>query len=185
MCLIRSDMKHQPLASADRDPSLDMPRLMQRIATHSARPRYTFMVLDLIERVAGANGHAGPLVMEGERPVPIREWLGDAIAPTAARHPRRIAATLQVRAELKRAGTLPDDPVKAEEAIEAEVRERVRASGMTSVSRAVSELVRAGLLKRHYQGYRVDHANRGAQRQAVYTIPPFVRTALRDKMALL
>jgi predicted transcriptional regulator len=68
---------------------------------------------------------------------------------------------------------------------DAEVRERVRASGMTSISRAVSELVRAGLLKRHYQGYRVDHENRGAQRQAVYTIPPFVRGALRDKMALL
>jgi hypothetical protein len=185
MCLIRSDMKHQVLSPADRDAPLDLPRLMQRIATYSARPRYTFMVLDLIERVAGANGRAGPLVMDGKRPVPIREWLGDTIAPTAARHPRRIAATLQVRTELKRAGMLPEDPAEAEEAIEAEVRERVRASGMTSVSRAVSELVRAGLLKRHYQGYRVDHENRGAQRQAVYTIPPFVRGALRDKMALL
>lgn len=169
----------------DREARLDLPRLMQRIAHHSARPRYTFMVLDLIERVAGVNGHAGPLVMEGERPVPIREWLGDAIAPTAARHPRRIAATRQVKAALDHAGLLPADPVEAGEMIDAEVRERVRASGMTSVSRAVSELVRAGLLKRHYQGYRVDHENRGAQRQAVYTIPPFVGVALRDKMVLL
>jgi hypothetical protein len=42
----------------------------------------------------------------------------------------------------------------------------------------VSELVRAGLVRRHYQGYRVDHVNRGAQRNAVYTIVPEVRRAL-------
>ena len=34
----------------------------------------------------------------------------------------------------------------------------------------VSGLVRAGLLKRHYEGYRVDHDNRGAQRQAFYIL---------------
>ena len=67
---------------------------------------------------------------------------------------------------------------KAEQAVDMELRDRIRVSGMTSVSRAVSELVQAGLLKRHYQGYRVDHENRGAQRQAVYTVPPAVRMAL-------
>jgi hypothetical protein len=30
--------------------------------------------------------------------------------------------------------------------------------------------VNAGLLRRHYQGYRVDHRNRGGQRHAVYTL---------------
>lgn len=62
--------------------------------------------------------------------------------------------------------------------IDAEVRNRVRESGRSNVSRAVSELVRAGLLTRHYQGYRVDHQNRGAQRQEVYTITPEARSAL-------
>jgi hypothetical protein len=33
------------------------------------------------------------------------------------------------------------------------------------------------LLHRHYQGYRVDHPNRRAQREAVYTIATDVRMA--------
>ena len=178
-------MKHQHLLASDGGALLDLPRLMQRIAVHSTRPRYTFMVLDLIARIAGANGRAGPLVMEGERAVPIREWLGAVIAPSAARHPRRIAVAMRVRAELGSAGDQPADARASERAIEEEISARVRASGMTSVSRAVSELVRAGLLKRHYQGYCVDHENRGAQRQAVYTVPMFVRVALREKLELI
>jgi hypothetical protein len=59
-----------------------------------------------------------------------------------------------------------------------EVEARILRSGRTNASRAVSDLVRAGLLHRHYQGYRVDHPNRGAQREAVYTIAPDVRLAL-------
>lgn len=50
--------------------------------------------------------------------------------------------------------------------------------GRSNVSRAVSDLVRAGLLTRHYQGYEVDHQNRGAQRQVGYTITPEARSAL-------
>jgi len=42
----------------------------------------------------------------------------------------------------------------------------------------VSELVRAGLVKRHYQGFRVDHHNRGAKRQAVYVVTDPVMRAL-------
>src|SRR3546814_3550276 len=54
----------------------------------------------------------------------------------------------------------------------------MRETGMTAISRAVSELLRAGLIERHYQGFLVDHENRGAQRHAVYTITPAVRAAL-------
>jgi len=61
---------------------------------------------------------------------------------------------------------------------EEEIEARILRSGRTNVSRAESDLVRAGLLHRHYQGYRVDHPNRGAQREAVYTIAPDVRRAL-------
>lgn len=164
------------------DTPLDLPRVMQRVAVHSARPRYTFLVLDLISRAAGAGGQAGPYVREGDALVPIREWLCDAIQPAAARHPRRLAITETVREALAAEGRLPGDPVAAGRAVEVAVRDRVRASGMTAVSRAVSELVSAGLLQRHYQGYRVDHANRGAQRQAVYTVPPSVRAALDRTM---
>ena len=48
-----------------------------------------------------------------------------------------------------------------------EIEARILRSGWTNVSRALSDLVRAGLLQRHYQGYRVDHPNRGAQREVV------------------
>ncbi len=54
----------------------------------------------------------------------------------------------------------------------------MRNSGRCNVSRAVSDLVRANLLRRHYQGYCVDHANRGAQREAVYTITDEAALAL-------
>lgn len=95
------------------------------------------------------------------------------------RDPRRQALQERVREELKGQGALPADPVEAERAIDSEVRSRVRVSGKTNVSRAVSDLVRAGLLFRHYQGYCVDHHNRGGQRQAVYTLSPSARDLLQ------
>jgi hypothetical protein len=165
----------QPSAS---ECGLDLPGIMRTIADNSARPRYTFMVLDLIARVAGRGGAAGPLVRDGEQLVPIREWLSAAIAPSAARHHYRKATIETVRRDLASRGLLPADPQEAERTVECEVADRVRISGMTAVSRAVSELVKAGLVKRHYQGYRVDHCNRGAQRQAVYTVPGPVLAAL-------
>lgn len=171
-------MKHEALPTSAGESDLDLPCVMRRVAVHSARPRYTFLVLDLISRAAGSSGRAGPYVREGEALVPIREWLCDAIQPIAGRHHRRLAITDEVRRSLAAMGGLPDDPAEAERAVSEAVRDRVRASGMTAISRAVSELVRAGLLKRHYQGYRVDHVNRGAQRQAVYIVPLPVRDAL-------
>jgi predicted transcriptional regulator len=63
-------------------------------------------------------------------------------------------------------------------ASDTEVRERIRQSGRCKVSRAVSDLVRAGLIRRHSHGYRVDHHNRGAQREAVYTITESAASAL-------
>ncbi|MGF7151614.1 DNA-binding transcriptional ArsR family regulator [Sphingomonas zeicaulis] len=96
----------------------------------------------------------------------------------AQRDARRKALLKQVRADLMEGGTLPDDPGQAEAILAEEVRTRLRNVGRCNVSRAVSDLVRAGLVRRHYQGYRVDHANRGAQREAVYTIDPDVKIAL-------
>jgi len=65
---------------------------------------------------------------------------------------------------------LPKNSKAAAYAIDLAVRLRVRASGRCNVSSAVSELVRAGLVHRHYQGWRIDHHNRGARREAVYTL---------------
>lgn len=160
------------------DTELDLPAVLERLADVSARPRYTFMVLNLIARAAGQSDSAGPYVCEDGHVIAIRDWLSDALMPMAQRDAKRIAIVQQVRKELARQGLLPDDQVLADAAITQEVRRRLRHSGRTNVSRAVSDLVRAGFLRRHYQGYRVDHENRGAQREAVYTIAPRVKRAL-------
>jgi hypothetical protein len=160
-------------------PELDLPGVLERLALVCKRPRYSYMVLNLIAQASDAAGSAGPFVWQGDRRVPLRDWLADAMTPMARRDPRRRAIAEKVRRELADGGALPADPQAAEERIAEEVSERIRVSGRSNVSRAVSELVRAGLVNRHYQGYRVDHCNRGAQRQAVYTITPEARAALR------
>lgn len=183
MCLIRSMMELQlELAPRDERP-LDCSAIIRAITLNSTRPRYTFMVLDLIARVARTNGQAGPLVREGETLGPIREWLAATIAPSGARHHRRRSTAEKVGAGLSARGELPADPTEADRRVEAEVSERIRETGMTAISRAVSELVRAGLIRRHYQGFCVDHENRGAQRHAVYTVTDAVRAALQPSIA--
>lgn len=157
---------------------IDLPAVLEKLAEVSTRPRYTFMVLNLIARAAGSSDSAGPYVREGGQAIPVRDWLSDALIPMAQRDARRRAVVEEVRAQLARKGTLPADPAQAEQAIATELRDRLRHSGRTNVSRAVSDLVRAGLIRRHYQGYCVDHENRGAQREAVYTIIPAVKRAL-------
>lgn len=157
---------------------VDLRSVLERLATISARPRYAFMVLNLIAKAAGASGRAGPFIPDPNGPVPVRDWLCDALTPMAQRRPQRLAIVESVRGELEREGSLPTDAAEAQALIDAEVRHRVRQSGRSNVSRAVSELVRAGFLTRHYQGHRLDHQNRGAQRQAVYTVTREAQLAL-------
>lgn len=161
----------------------DLSALLEQVARCSTRPRYAFMLLTLIAEVAGDDGSAGPLVRQGRALVTLRDWLCDALTPMGQRDPRRQALAERVRVEMAGDGTLPTDPDQARAAVADEVRERVRASGKTNLSRAVSELVAAGLLRRHYQGFRVDHHNRGAQRQAVYTLIGLSRTLIAGRGA--
>jgi hypothetical protein len=169
-----------PVQPAPEAPTrtMDLPAVLERLSALCERPRYSFMVLNLIAQASAQTGSAGPYVRDGSRRVAVRDWLSDALMPVAQRDPRRLAIADKVRSELETKRALPADPAEAEAMIESEVRKRVRQSGRTNVSRAVSELVRAGLVRRHYQGYRVDHANRGAQRQAVYTVTEEARRAL-------
>ncbi len=148
----------------------DLSLLLDQLSQCCSRPRYAYMLLTLIADVARPDGSAGPMVRMKEGTVLLRDWLCDALTPMAHRDPRRIALIERVRDDFQKAGKLSGNPTADEHAIAEEVRARVRASGKTNLSRAASELVEAGLLKRHYQGYRVDHLNRGAQRQAVYTL---------------
>lgn len=158
---------------------MDMPTMMEALAQNSARPRYAFMVLNLIASIAGPDGRAGPLVVTDGTAATIRDWLCDALAPMGSRDPRRQALADRVKSELWSAGRLPADAAAAKTIIDDELRQRIRTAGKANVSRAVSDLVRAGLLHRHYQGYRVDHYNRGARRQAVYTLSRVARELLQ------
>lgn len=174
-------MFHQPdlFESPPRTPATsDLPSLVARISSVSKRPRYALLVLDLIVRAAGRDGSLGPYVFSGEGRVPVRDWLCQALAPLALRDCRRLAMVEAVRVQLSEDVKILNDPADAERRISEEIHSRILRSGRTNISRAVSDLVRAGLLRRHYQGYRVDHVNRGAGREAVYTVVPSVMDAL-------
>lgn len=155
-----------------------MSSLLDCLAQASSRPRYAFMVLSLIAEAADASGEAGPFVQRGRQQVTLRDWLCDSLAPMGGRDPRRIALAERVKSDLILEDRMPTDPAEAAALVEDEVRQRVRASGKTNLSRAVSELVGAGLLRRYYKGYAIDHENRGGQRHAVYVLQGMARCLL-------
>ena len=174
-------MFHQPDLFDQFSPSVTVPTmsiLVDRVSMVSRRPRYALLVLNLIAKAARPNGSLGPYVPSPKGNVPVRDWLCECLAPLAQRHCRRIAMVKSVREELSLAPDFPKDDAEAEQRIREEVQSRILRSGRTNISRAVSDLVRAGLLRRHYQGYRIDHANRGAQREAVYTVSPDIAAVL-------
>jgi len=154
---------------------------MAVLAECCSRPRYAFMMLSLLADIARSDGSAGPLVARGANLVPLRDWLCEALSPLAEKDTRRRALASRAARDLKARNAWPEDPEAAAACLEEEVRLRVLASGKTNVSRTVSELVRAGLIERHYQGYWVDHENRGAQRQAVYTLAGPAALLLRSR----
>jgi hypothetical protein len=173
-------LEEQAAPANEDEPSrpLDLPGILERLTATCERPRYSFMVLNLIAQASAKTGMAGPYIREGDQRIPVRDWLCEALVPVAQRDPRRLAIADRVREELEAKSALPADPDAADRIVQAQVRKRIRLSGRTNVSRAVSELVRAGFVRRHYQGYRVDHENRGAQRQAVYTVTEEAMQAL-------
>lgn len=128
------------------------------------------MLLTLIAEVTDDRGRAGPFVSTNSGRMLLRDWLGQVLAQMAERDTKRQALVQRVATDLARARQLPADPVQAQQAIDDEVANRVCAAAKTNVSRAVSELVKAGLLRRYYAGFAVDHQNRGGQRHAVYSL---------------
>ena len=152
-----------------------MAALLDMLAHASTRPRYAFMMLSLIAEVANADGEAGPFIRRDRQQHILRDWLCDSLAPMGGRDPRRIALAARVEANLAATGSLPEDVRQSAAVVERELRDRIRASGKTNLSRAVSELVGAGLLRRYYAGYAVDHPNRGGQCNAVYVLQGLAR----------
>jgi predicted transcriptional regulator len=147
------------------------------LAKVSARPRYAFLVLQLVIEAADAKGRAGPLVREGSNPpLYLRDWLCAQLLPLSERDDRRSALRARVIKTLEDRLT---GNAEADEAVIAEaVEEQVLAAGRTNISRAISDLVKAGYLSRHYTGYATNHTNRGGGRHAVYVVEPQILVAL-------
>ena len=150
--------------------SADIPQLLDSLARTSSRPRYAFMILSLIAKVANSDGEAGPFIHRNGERLTLRDFLCDSLTPMGMNGYRRRALVERVASDLAKQKLLPADPHASVQMIDDEVRRQVRTSGKANLSRAVSELVEAGLLRRYYKGYAVDHKNRGGQRHAVYVL---------------
>ena len=164
-CSIRS----RPIGEDGTVIEMDMHALLMRIGETTRRPRYAFLVLNLIAKGADAEGSCGPFIEHRGNIMTVRSWLAEMLHPIvrhAAR--RRPEGNAELVNEL--------DVVRSSDQGRCDVQER--RPGLTNISTAVSDLVRAGLLSRYYAGYRVDHLHRGGQRHAVYRVAPEVRAAL-------
>ena len=146
------------------------------LAAASKRPRYAFLVLQLVAEAADASGRAGPLVGRGDAPMLLRDWLCTQLLPMSEQTVRRAGLRARVTTSLqdRMTGNCEADAARVDHAVE----EQVLAVGRANVSRAISDLAGAGLVTRHYAGYATNHENRGGGRHAVYVVPPGVRAAL-------
>ena len=147
------------------------------LAKVSARPRYAFLVLQLVTEAADARGRAGPFVNEGDNEsMLLRDWLCTQLLPMSERDGRRSALRVRVLESLRE--QLTGNTVQDDILIEGAVEEQVMAVGRANVSRAISDLVKAGFLSRHYAGYATNHMNRGGGRHAVYVVKQEILGAL-------
>lgn len=140
------------------------------LARVSSRPRYAFLVLQLVTEAANASGRAGPYVRSGEGAMLLRDWLCTQLLPMSVRDGRRAALRSRVTDTLS--DQMTGDPAHDQPLIDSAVEGQVLTVGRANVSRAISDLVKAGLLTRHYAGYATNHCNRGAGRHAVYVLCP-------------
>src|SRR5690606_19682398 len=90
--------------------------IVTKLAQVSRRPRYTFMVLNLISEIAGPDGKAGPYVEARGQQIPLRDWLSDNLAPLAHDERRRADLRRRLMAEMK--NELPGNPKEAERLVE-------------------------------------------------------------------
>ena len=146
------------------------------LAAASNRPRYAFLVLQLVAEAADPRGRAGPVVGQGVAPMLLRDWLCTQLLPMSEQSVRRAGLRARVTTSLQDqlTGNSEADAARIDHAVE----EQVLAVGRANVSRAISDLVRAGLVTRHYAGYTTNHENRGGGRHAVYVLPPGVLRSL-------
>ena len=112
----------------------------------------------------------------------LRDWLCTQLLPMSEQTVRRAGLRARVTTSLqdRLTGDLEADAARVDHAVE----EQVLAVGRANVSRAISDLARAGLVTRHYAGYATNHENRGGGRHAVYVVPPAVLRVLGKSVAM-
>lgn len=155
--------------------------ILQTLAGTSQRPRFAFMLLGLMSELADQDGRVGPFV--GQPSVPVRDWLARTLVPLTAHHRRRQALLDRMRCKLGQ--TLPPDPEQAQRILSARLEERAIVAVKSNISRAMTELEKAGFIDRYYAGYRTNHAHRGGRRTAVYTLKPETVAAFRRRTMLV
>jgi DNA-binding transcriptional ArsR family regulator len=163
------------------EPQNGLGHVIALLAEHSKRPRYAFLVLQLIADAIDGRGRAGPFIRRGNISYTIRDWLVAGLMPLSSRDGRREAMRERVAAQV--AAQLTGDPKHDQAVIAHELGEQARNVGRQNVSRAISDLVKAGLVTRHYAGYATNHVNRGAGRHAVYILSPLALETLGKAMS--
>lgn len=155
--------------------------ILRKLAETTQRPRFAFMLLGLMSEAADQRGQVGPVI--GQANATVRDWLAASVVPMTSHHRRRQALLVKMRIEL--AAALPEDAEQAETILMAKLEERAINAAKTNISRAMTELERAGFIRRHYAGYRTNHAHRGGGRHAVYTLDAETVAALRRRTMLI
>lgn len=150
--------------------------IFSTLAKSSSRPRYAFLVLQLVAEAANAQGRAGPFVPCGDACMLLRDWLCTQLMPMSERDGRRSALRARIVENL--VDRLTGDRNQDQMLIDVAVDAHVLAVGRANVSRAISDLVRTDLVHRYYAGYATNHENRGGGRHAVYVIEPDILAAL-------
>lgn len=164
--------------------SLNVGQILDTLSEKSTRPRYAFMVLNLLAEQAGPGNKAGPFVLgDTGVPMPLREWIGDRLSRMSGRDKRRKALERRIRASMQ--DKLPDDLLEAQQLVDIAVADHVRTTGADNASRVFAELERCGYLKRFYQGRITNHENRGGLRNLVCVLDGDAIAALRRRDMLI
>jgi hypothetical protein len=163
--------------------ALDLGSILDALAHKSSRPRYAFMVLNLLCEQADDRGKVGPFVKLNGKDLALRDWVGARLSTMAENVGRRVDLAKRVRDELS--DQLPADLLEAQEMVDRVVERRARESGADNFSRVLPDLEAAGFLKRHYEGRITNHANRGGRRNLVCTMSADALAALRRRDTLI
>ena len=92
----------RPVKAGEPTRPLDLPAILERLTIVCERPRYSFMVLNLIAQASAQTGSAGPYIREGDRRIPVRDcyathWFPSLSAtPVVSRSQTRCDKTLRL-----------------------------------------------------------------------------------------